>query len=64
MSKINFEIEINSIISQQQIFEEKLYVIIRDFKKLLVRGVKVMNENNLKLEKKQKKNFKFVYNKH
>jgi hypothetical protein len=61
MSKINFEKEINAIISQQKIFEEKLDVIVRDFKKYLA-SPKPVNENDLQLENKQKKKVKFVYN--
>jgi hypothetical protein len=64
ISKINFENKINVIISQEKFFEEKLDAIIRDLKKFLASCTKLMNENSLKQEKKQKKKLKFVYNIH
>jgi uncharacterized protein YwgA len=53
MSKINIKNEINSIISQLKILQEDLANL-----------VKLMNEDNPKPEKNQKKKVKLVYNKH
>jgi hypothetical protein len=52
MSKINFEKEINVIISKQNVFEEKLEIIVRDLKKYLAIHTKPVNENDLQWEKK------------
>jgi hypothetical protein len=41
-----------------------LDAIITDLKKNLASGIKPMNENNPKPEKKEKKKVKFIYNKH
>jgi predicted nucleic-acid-binding protein len=64
MSKIDFEKEINTILSQQEIFEEKLDVIIRDLKKYLTSRAKLVNKNDSRSERNPKKKVKFVYNKH
>jgi hypothetical protein len=64
MSKIDFEKEINQILSQQKIFEEKLDVIIKNLKKYLYNRAKPMKPKNQQLEKKPKKKVKFVCGKH
>jgi hypothetical protein len=64
MSKTDFEKEINNILSQQKIFEEKLDVIIRELKKYLTSRAKLVNKSDSRSERNPKRKVKFVYNKH